>query len=193
MTGHNKRAIEDHFDTAYQLEAELYNHKNELLSIVQSVKPEDMDCFYVRQPKALGLGHAVLCAEQLVGTDAFAVLLADDLIVSSKPIMQQMTELYAEHGCSILAVQDVPWELTQNYGIVQGEARNDRLLRVNNLVEKPKPSMAPSNIAVVGRYILTSSIFDQIRSLPTSSYVGEIQLTDAIATLLKRGCIRLSL
>lgn len=187
VTGHNKRAIEDHFDTAYQLEAELYNHKkNELLSIVQSVKPEDMDCFYVRQPKALGLGHAVLCAEQLVGTDAFAVLLADDLIVSSKPIMQQMTELYAEHGCSILAVQDVPWELTQNYGIVQGEARNDRLLRVNNLVEKPKPSMAPSNIAVVGRYILTSSIFDQIRSLPTSSYVGEIQLTDAIATLLKK-------
>lgn len=184
VTGYNKRAIEDHFDTAYQLESELYNHKKyELLSVVQSIKPEDMDCFFIRQPKALGLGHAILCVENLIGNEAFAILLADDLIISSKPIMKQMAEVYAEHGCSILAVQDVSWELTQNYGIVQGLAHNDFLLRINDLVEKPK--VAASNTAVVGRYILTSTIFDKIRTLPTHNNSGEIQLTDAINLLLK--------
>lgn len=184
VTGRNKRAIEDHFDTAYELENELEaNGKEALLKLVHSIKPEDMDCFYVRQPKSLGLGHAVLCAEKLINEEPFAVLLADDLMVGVRPILKQMTDLFATHQCSILAVQEVPKAETQRYGIVKGTSDADRLLRVSDFVEKPKPEFAPSNLAVAGRYILTSSVFKHIRSLPKGAG-GEIQLTDGIAALL---------
>jgi len=184
VTGRNKRAIEDHFDTAYELESELEaNGKKALLDLVHSIKPDDMDCFYVRQPKSLGLGHAVLCAEKLINQEPFAVLLADDLMVGATPILRQMTELYAKHQCSILAVQEVPKEETQRYGIVKGTPYADRLLDVSDFVEKPKPEVAPSNLAVAGRYILSSAVFDNIRHQPKGAG-GEIQLTDAIAALI---------
>jgi UTP--glucose-1-phosphate uridylyltransferase len=186
VTGRNKRAIEDHFDTAYELESELEaNGKRALLDLVHSIKPDDMDCFYVRQPKSLGLGHAVLCAEKLINDEPFAVLLADDLMVGSESILKQMTDLYAQHHCSILAVQEVPREDTQRYGIVKGVEFGDRLLDVSEFVEKPKPEVAPSNLAVAGRYILTPAVFDHIRLQPKGAG-GEIQLTDGIAALIGR-------
>jgi UTP--glucose-1-phosphate uridylyltransferase len=184
VTGRNKRAIEDHFDTAYELEAELASSgKSELMALVHSIKPDDMDCVYVRQPRALGLGHAVLCAERLVRGEPFAVLLADDLMIGEPPIMQQMTELFAEHQCSILAVQEVPRNQTQRYGIVKGQPQGPDLLGISGLVEKPQPNVAPSNLAVAGRYVLTPAIFDLIRQQPRGAG-GEIQLTDGIAALL---------
>ncbi|WP_313950170.1 UTP--glucose-1-phosphate uridylyltransferase GalU [Accumulibacter sp.] len=184
VTGRNKRAIEDHFDTAYELEAELAaSGKDELMALVHSIKPDDMDCVYVRQPRALGLGHAVLCAERLVRGEPFAVLLADDLMIGEPPIMQQMTELFAEHQCSILAVQEVPKEQTHRYGIVRGKSLAPDLVDIDGLVEKPQPNVAPSNLAVAGRYVLTPAIFDLIRVQPRGAG-GEIQLTDGIAALL---------
>ena len=184
VTGRNKRAIEDHFDTAYELEAELtVAGKNELMALVHSIKPEDMDCVYVRQPRALGLGHAVLCAERLVHDEPFAVLLADDLMIGEPPIMQQMTELFAERQCSILAVQEVPRNQTNRYGIVKGKPLSSDLVNIDGLIEKPHPSVAPSNLAVAGRYVLTPAVFDQIREQPRGAG-GEIQLTDGIAALL---------
>jgi UTP--glucose-1-phosphate uridylyltransferase len=189
VTCHNKRAIEDHFDISYELEAQLsLLNKMELLSVVRAVKPADMECFYVRQPKALGLGDAVLCAETLVGHEPFALFLADDLIINKKPVMKQMIELYHEYGPSILAVQDVPLEQTSKYGIIVGDSLKDSLIKVTNLVEKPHPDLAPSTIAIVGRYILSPGIFEQIRSLPRTN-TGEIQLTDAIKGLLKKESI----
>ncbi|MER2515530.1 UTP--glucose-1-phosphate uridylyltransferase GalU [Candidatus Accumulibacter phosphatis] len=184
VTGRNKRAIEDHFDTAYELEAELASGgKDELMALVHSIKPDDMDCVYVRQPRALGLGHAVLCAERLVRGEPFAVLLADDLMIGDPPIMQQMIELFAEHQCSILAVQEVPRNQTQRYGIVKGQPQGPDLVGISGLVEKPQPNVAPSNLAVAGRYVLTPAIFDLIRQQPRGAG-GEIQLTDGIAALL---------
>jgi UTP--glucose-1-phosphate uridylyltransferase len=189
VTCHNKRAIEDHFDLAYQLESELLAHnKNEMLSIVQSVKPEDMECFFVRQPKTLGLGHAVLCAEKIVGNEAFAVLLADDLMIDKVPVLSQMTALYEQYGHSIIATEHVPLELTEQYGIIQGTPWENNLLKIENLVEKPLPHLAASNNAIVGRYILTEGIFEQIRALPKLER-QEIQLTDAINNLLKHETI----
>lgn len=189
VTCHNKRAIEDHFDFAYQLESELLaHHKDELLSIVHSVKPEDMECFFVRQPQTLGLGHAVLCAEKIVGDEAFAVILADDLMMSEVPVLQQMTHLYEQHGQSIIATEHVPPELTEQYGIIQGNPWEKNLLKVHNLVEKPPAHLAASNIAIVGRYILTVGIFEEIRALPKIGH-KEIQLTDAINNLLKKETI----
>ncbi|WP_434735865.1 UTP--glucose-1-phosphate uridylyltransferase GalU [Candidatus Accumulibacter meliphilus] len=184
VTGRNKRAIEDHFDTAYELEAELASGgKDELMALVRSIKPDDMDCVYVRQPRALGLGHAVLCAEGLVRGEPFAVLLADDLMIGEPPIMQQMIELFAEHQCSILAVQEVPRNQTHRYGIVKGQPQGPDLVGISGLVEKPQPNVAPSNLAVAGRYVLTPAIFDLIRQQPRGAG-GEIQLTDGIAALL---------
>ncbi|MBK7673558.1 MAG: UTP--glucose-1-phosphate uridylyltransferase GalU [Candidatus Accumulibacter sp.] len=184
VTGRNKRAIEDHFDTAYELEAELTAAgKNELMALVHSIKPDDMDCVYVRQPRALGLGHAVLCAERLVRGEPFAVLLADDLMIGEPPIMQQMTELFAERQCSILAVQEVPRNQTNRYGIVKGKPLSSDLVNIDGLIEKPHPSVAPSNLAVAGRYVLTPAVFDLIREQPRGAG-GEIQLTDGIAALL---------
>ena len=186
VTGRTKRSIEDHFDTAYELESELEAAgKRELLDLVRGIKPDDMQVVYVRQHRALGLGHAVLCARELVGNEAFAVLLADDLMVGEPSITAQMVRQYEEWRASILAVQDVPQEETRRYGIVSGSAINERLLDVNGIVEKPAPAEAPSTLAVAGRYILTPGIFDELANLQ-QGVGGEIQLTDAIASMLRR-------
>jgi UTP--glucose-1-phosphate uridylyltransferase len=184
VTGRNKRAIEDHFDTAYELETELEAaQKLDLLALVRSMNPSDMDFSYVRQPRSLGLGHAVLCAEHLVGNEPFAVLLADDLMVGTPPVLAQMAAQFSELQQSVLAVQEVPLAHTRRYGIVAGEALSDRLMKVSKMVEKPTPEAAPSRMAVAGRYILTPAVFKHIRSQPTG-VGGEIQLTDGIAGLM---------
>lgn len=189
VTCHNKRSIEDHFDFSYQLESELLAHnKNELLAIVHAVKPDDMECFFVRQPKALGLGHAVLCAEKIVGQEAFAVILADDLMIGDVPVLQQMTNLFEQHGHSIIATEHVPSELTEQYGIIESSPWEKNLLKIKNLVEKPLPHLAASNNAIVGRYILTNKIFAHIKALPKLER-KEIQLTDAINNLLKEEAV----
>ena len=184
VTGRNKRAIEDHFDTAYELETELEAaNKHALIALVRSIKPHDMSCVYVRQSKALGLGHAVLCAEPLVGNEAFAVLLADDLMIGQTPILQQMVQQYHQSPHTILAVQDVPLADTRRYGIVNVGGLQSDLSKVLGMVEKPSPETAPSTLAVAGRYILTPGIFDSVRRQPKGAG-GEIQLTDGIAGLL---------
>lgn len=184
VTGRHKRAIDDHFDMAYELERELEDAgKQALLDLVRSVKPDDMVCIAVRQARALGLGHAVLCAEPLVAGEPFAVLLADDLMVGEPPVMAQMTARFAELGSSIVAVQEVPHEHTKRYGIVAGEFLSDDLMDVRQFVEKPAPEVAPSNWGVAGRYVLTPEVFDQIRNQPRG-VGGEIQLTDGIAGLM---------
>ena len=187
VTGRNKRAIEDHFDTAFELEAELEaKNKTALLAIARSILPDDMALSYVRQPRMLGLGHAVLCAEHLVGDEPFAVLLADDLMTGERAVLAQMADVYNRTGASVLAVQEVPQDQTGRYGIVVGETVEDRLIKVSHMVEKPKPETAPSRMAAAGRYILTPGVFDQIRQ-QTSGAGGEIQLTDAIADEIAEG------
>ena len=187
VTGRNKRAIEDHFDTAFELETELEaNHKDELLALVRGLTPEDMDCSYIRQPRALGLGHAVLCAQPLVGNEAFAVLLADDLMCGrdgGPEVLTQMVDVFRKMGTSLLAVQEVPADHVRRYGIVAGQKAGDRLTKVDRMVEKPKPEDAPSRMGVAGRYILTPAVFDHIRNNPRGAG-GEIQLTDGIAKLM---------
>lgn len=186
VTGRTKRSVEDHFDTAYELENELENAgKTELLELARSIAPADMSCVYVRQPRALGLGHAVFCARDLIGAEPFAVLLADDLMVGQRPIMAQMVEQFKEWRTSILAVQDVPREHTRRYGIVSGDEVRNGLVNVQGIVEKPCPADALSTLAVAGRYILTSGIFAELERV-TSGVGGEIQLTDGIASLLRR-------
>ncbi len=185
VTGRHKRPIEDHFDMAFELEHELeLAGKHELLQLVQSIKPDDMECVFVRQPKSLGLGHAVLCGERLVRGEPFAVLLADDLMVGEPAVLAQMVAQFNALQASILAVQEVPAEHTKRYGIVAGVAAGERLVDVQQIVEKPAPEKAPSRLGVAGRYILTPAVFDQIRQQPRG--VGnEIQLTDGIAGLLR--------
>ena len=190
VTGRHKRAIEDHFDTAYELEAELEAaHKRDLLKLVHAIKPDDMDCVYVRQPRALGLGHAVLCAERLVGDEAFAVLLADDLMLGrdqaqgGPSVLQQMVQAYADNPGTILAVQDVPRSETRRYGVVDDKGVEAAVAEVFGMVEKPLPQNAPSTLAVAGRYVLTPGVFESIRRQPRGSG-GEIQLTDGIAALI---------
>ena len=189
VTGRHKRPIEDHFDMTFELEVALEQAgKQELLEVVRSVKPDDMECVYVRQAQALGLGHAVLCGQRLVGNEPFAVLLADDLMVGpagGQPVLKQMVEQFAEWRASILAVQEVPAEHTRRYGIVAGTAVNDHLVDVSRIVEKPAPEDAPSRLAVAGRYILTPGVFHEIANQPRG-VGGEIQLTDGIAGLLRR-------
>jgi UTP--glucose-1-phosphate uridylyltransferase len=186
VTGRTKRSVEDHFDTAYELETELeMAGKTTLLAVARSIAPDDMLCTYVRQPRALGLGHAVLCAKELVAGDPFAVLLADDLMVSERPIMQQMVAQFAHWHSSILAVQDVPREHAKRYGIVSGSAVAQGVIDVTGIVEKPDPKLAPTTLAVAGRYILTSGIFKELENIPRG-VGGEIQLTDGIAQLLHR-------
>jgi UTP--glucose-1-phosphate uridylyltransferase len=160
-------------------------NKQELLKVVRSVKPDDMECIYVRQPQALGLGHAVLCGQRLIGNQPFAVLLADDLMVGEPPVLAQMVEQYREWRASILAVQEVPAEHTRRYGIVDGTVVNDRVMDVNRIVEKPAPEDAPSRLGVAGRYILTPGVFHEIAT-QQRGVGGEIQLTDGIASLLRR-------
>ncbi len=187
VTGRNKRAIEDHFDTAYELESELEaTHKHELLALVRSLSPQDMDCSYVRQPRSLGLGHAVLCAQPLVGDEPFAVLLADDLMSGPQggdSVLAQMVEVFRRVPTSLLAVQEVPVDHVKRYGIVAGEPAGERLIKVNKMVEKPSPEAAPSRMGVAGRYILTPSVFAHIRNNARGAG-GEIQLTDGIAKLM---------
>ncbi len=189
VTGRSKRAIEDHFDTAYELEAELEAAgKKELLELVRSIQPSDMDCAFVRQPRSLGLGHAVLCAAHIVGEQPFAVLLADDLMVGpagGPPVLAQMVQAFESLGRSVLAVQEVPLDQVRRYGIVAGQAAGERLISIEHIVEKPAPDVAPSRMGVAGRYILTPRIFDEIRS-QTPGAGGEIQLTDAIARLMTK-------
>jgi UTP--glucose-1-phosphate uridylyltransferase len=189
VTGRHKRPIEDHFDMTFELEVALEQAgKQDLLEVVRSVKPDDMECIYVRQAQALGLGHAVLCGQRLVGNEPFAVLLADDLMIGEsggQPVLAQMVEQYAEWRASILAVQEVPAEQTRRYGIVAGTAVAERLVDVSQIVEKPAPEQAPSRLGVAGRYILTPGVFHEIASQPRG-VGGEIQLTDGIASLLRR-------
>ena len=187
VTGRSKRAIEDHFDMAYELEMELEAAgKQALLDIVRGVQPDDMQCVYVRQARALGLGHAVLCAEHLVGDEPFAVLLADDLM-RGKPggpgVLKQMAEVFARTQSSVLAVQDVPLEHVHRYGVVAGTDLGHGLVDIQQMVEKPKAEVAPSRTTVAGRYILTPAVFERIRA-GGRGVQGEIQLTDGIAGLL---------
>jgi UTP--glucose-1-phosphate uridylyltransferase len=187
VTGRSKRAIEDHFDTAYELEHELEaNGKNELLKLVRSIMPDDMVCSYVRQPRAMGLGHAVLCAEPLVGNEPFAVLLPDDLMCGpegGRNVLAQMVDVFQDFPTSLVAVQEVPLEHVKRYGIVAGEQVAERIMKVEKMVEKPNPDQAPSRMGVSGRYILTPAVFQEIRNNPRGAG-GEIQLTDGIAKLM---------
>lgn len=185
VTGRNKRSIEDHFDTAYELEKELaLANKQALLQLVQNVLPPHVSCIYVRQASAMGLGHAVLCAEPIVGDEPFAVILADDLIDSVPGALAQMLQTYNRTGHSILGVERVAPHSTSSYGIVEVRKRDDGFQQLFNIVEKPHPDVAPSNLAVVGRYVLSGRIFDKLRAVPPGAG-GEIQLTDGIAALLQ--------
>lgn len=188
ITGRNKRAIEDHFDKAYELEAELEAAgKQQLLELVREVIPKSVNCMYIRQPQALGLGHAVLCARPIVGDDPFAVLLADDFMQGepdSEGVMAQMTAQFEREQCSLLGVQDVPRENTRQYGIVSTEPFAERLENVKGIVEKPAPEKAPSTLAVVGRYVLTPRVFSCLEKLGKGAG-GEIQLTDGIEALMQ--------
>src|SRR5690554_1936494 len=192
ITGRTKRAIEDHFDKAYELETELEARgKKEMLDLVRNTVPSHVNCIYIRQAEALGLGHAVMCASHIIGEDeSFAVLLADDLLDNpgGKPVMQQMTEVYDYHRCSVLGTMEVPRENTNQYGIVSTEGENGQTMRVSGIIEKPNPADAPSTQAVVGRYILSPRIFDHLRSLKPGAG-GELQLTDAIATMLNKEAV----
>ncbi len=186
ITGRGKRAIADHFDVSYELEAELEKkQKYELLKEVQGILPEGINAVFIRQPMALGLGHAVYMAKSVVGDEPFAVLLADDLIDSEKPCLSQMVDVYKEYGGSVLGVQNVPKEQTSQYGIVEtkGEPITQGLTRISGIVEKPDPANAPSTLGVVGRYILSPRIFSCLEDTKEGAG-GEIQLTDAIASLL---------
>ncbi|HZG21567.1 MAG TPA: UTP--glucose-1-phosphate uridylyltransferase GalU [Herbaspirillum sp.] len=188
ITGRNKRAIEDHFDKAYELESELEAAgKKKLLEIVQNVVPKNVNCIFIRQSEPLGLGHAVLCARPVVGEEPFAVLLADDFMDTDdgvKPVLAQMTDIYAREGMSMLAVQEVPKSDTRQYGIVSATPYQPDLERINAIVEKPAPEEAPSTLAVVGRYVLNSRIFHYLENIPRGAG-GEIQLTDGIAKLMQ--------
>ena len=184
VTGRNKRAIEDHFDKAYELETELERkNKGVLLDMVRSVLPEGVRCMYVRQAEPLGLGHAVLCAQPIIGDEPFGVLLADDLIDAHPPAMCRMAEIFGETGASLLGVEEVPRSQTRSYGIVTVDKMQGDTARIHSIVEKPKPAQAPSNLGVIGRYVLTPRIFAMLADLAPGSG-GELQLTDAISALL---------
>lgn len=184
VTGRSKRSIEDHFDMAYELENELERRgKHEMLEFVRQLLPAGMKCVFIRQAEALGLGHAVLCAQPAIGNEPFAVLLADDLLDGEPAVMRQMVDVYDYYKCSVLGVQQVPREDTRSYGIVASTPLKDRLEAVHAMVEKPKPEEAPSTLAVVGRYVLTPRIFHHLAHLGKGAG-GEIQLTDGIAALM---------
>lgn len=185
VTSNAKHAIEDHFDKSYELEYELEKRgKAELLALVRGILPAGVTCIYVRQAEALGLGHAVLCAKHVIGDEPFAVILADDLIDGQESgCMSQMTALYEQHRCNILAVEQIPLADTRKYGIVRTSAFQARISQVDGIIEKPAPELAPSTLAVVGRYILQPRIFGLLETTRRGSG-GEIQLTDAIAELL---------
>ncbi|WP_426356318.1 UTP--glucose-1-phosphate uridylyltransferase GalU [Burkholderia sp. R-40] len=184
VTGRSKRAIEDHFDKSYEVEAELEARgKAKLLELVRSIKPSHVDCFYVRQPEALGLGHAVLCAEKLVADNPFAVILADDLLDGNPPVMKQMVDVFDHYHSSVIGVEEIPPSETKSYGIVDGKEWEESIVKMSAIVEKPAPEVAPSNLGVVGRYILKPRIFEHLRALKPGAG-GELQLTDAVQSLL---------
>ena len=184
VTGRSKRAIEDHFDKAFELETELEKKgKTEMLAVVRNILPRSVQCVYLRQAEALGLGHAVLCAREVVGDEPFAVLLADDLLDAQPVVFKQMTDAYEEHHASLLAVQEVPRAETASYGIVAARPLAGRVDQVSAIVEKPRPEDAPSNFAVVGRYVLSPRIFHHLET-GSPGAGGEIQLTDGIAALM---------
>jgi len=189
VTGRGKRAIEDHFDNSYELESQLKNtpqehYLNEIKEII-----EKANFTYVRQQKMLGLGHAILTGELLIGNEPFAVVLADDLCISgNKNLLMEMNEVYKKHQCSIIAIEEIPAEKTSSYGIISGElidGTKDTFL-VTDMVEKPEPKDAPSNLGIIGRYILTPEIFDILRDTKPDKK-GEIQITDALKTQAKNG------
>ena len=185
ITGRNKRSIEDHFDNASELEASLEaSGKRDMLEILKAILPSHVSCIFIRQPKALGLGHAVLCAKPVVGDAPFSVILADDLIDAKESAIKQMANVYAARQGSILGVEDVLPSETASYGIVDASPIESNLLKVNSIVEKPKPADAPSTLAVVGRYILTPKIFDCLEKVKPGKG-GEIQLTDGISDLMQ--------
>ena len=183
ITGRNKRAIEDHFDKAYELETELaLRNKADLLEAIQATTPPGINCIYIRQSEALGLGHAVLCGEPVVGDAPFAVILADDLIDAQVPVMRQMVEVAARMKASTIGVMEVAVDATDRYGIVETQATADRVGRITRIVEKPKAGTTRSTLAVIGRYVLSPRIFHHLRETPPGAG-GEIQLTDGIARL----------
>jgi UTP--glucose-1-phosphate uridylyltransferase len=185
VTGRSKRSIEDHFDRSFELEHELEaKHKSELLKLVRNIKPAHVNCVYVRQPEALGLGHAVNCAASLVGNEPFAVVLADDLLDHQPGVLKQLVGLYEHYRSSVVAVETIAPEQSRAYGVVAGTAAGERLTKMSQIVEKPAPENAPSNLGVVGRYVFTPSIFKHIDQLKPGAG-GEYQLTDAIQSLLK--------
>lgn len=184
ITGRGKRAIEDHFDTAFEVESELTSRgKLEMLAMVRDIVPRNVKCIYVRQSQALGLGHAVLCAQPVIGEHAFAVILADDLIDANVPVMKQMVDIYRDKRCALVGVQKISRAETGQYGIVKPGSRNGKLIAMEGIVEKPKPKVAPSTLGVVGRYILTPRVFHHLQRARAGAG-GEIQLTDGIAALL---------
>ncbi|MCR5775091.1 MAG: UTP--glucose-1-phosphate uridylyltransferase GalU [Lachnospiraceae bacterium] len=184
VNGRNKGSIEDHFDRSIELEIELEKkEKEEELEMVKSI-PEIANIYFIRQKKPLGLGHAVLSARRFIGDEPFAVLLGDDVVVSKKPALKQMIEAYNEYNNSIIGVQTVPHEVTYQYGIVNGKAVDDRVYKVKDLVEKPPIDKAPSDVAILGRYILTPNVFNYLENQERGAG-GEIQLTDALKRLAK--------
>lgn len=186
ITGRNKRAIEDHFDKAYELEAELEARgKKKILAVLHSILPKHISCVYIRQPEALGLGHAVLCARPVVGDEPFAVILADDLIDGAPSALKQMVDLYGHYNSSVVGVQRIAPEEASSYGVVKARSWDEGIHKMEGIVEKPSPADAPSNLGVVGRYILTPRIFELLTQVQAGAG-GEIQLTDAIAQLLTR-------
>ena len=184
ITGSAKRAIEDHFDTNQELEAELEAQgKQDLLDAVRGIVPSYASCIYIRQPAPLGLGHAVLCSQPVIGDEPFFIHLADDLIDGDVPCLKQMADVFESRGASVLGVENVEPDQTDKYGIVAVDPVDERLSRVKRIVEKPKPADAPSNLAVVGRYILTPAVYDKLAHIGRGAG-GEIQLTDGIAALM---------
>ena len=184
VTGRGKRAIEDHFDKSYEVEAELEARgRQDLLDLVRSIKPSHVDCFYVRQSESLGLGHAVLCAEKIIGDEPFAVILADDLIDGQPPVLAQMLNVFNHFHCSVVGVEKIQPEETRSYGVVDGRAWDEKVFRMSSIIEKPDPAFSPSHLGVVGRYIFMPSIFEHLRKQKPGAD-GEIQLSDAIQSLL---------
>lgn len=189
VTGRSKRSIEDHFDKSFELEHELEaKQKTELLKLVRNIKPAHVNCVYVRQPEALGLGHAVNCAASLVGNEPFAVVLADDLLDHQPGVLKQLVDKYQHYRSSVVAVETIAPAQSRSYGVVAGSAAGDRLTKMSQIVEKPAPENAPSNLGVVGRYVFTPSIFKHIDQLQPGAG-GEYQLTDAIQSLLQHEAV----
>ena len=184
ITGRGKRAIEDHFDKSYEIERELKARgKAELLECVQRIKPAHVECFFVRQPAPLGLGHAVLCAQKLVGDEPFAVLLADDLLDATTPVLTQMLERFDHYHCSMVAVEEIDRRDSRSYGVVKGRRWDDHVFRMTHIVEKPSPADAPSTLGVAGRYLLMPRIFEHLARLAPAPG-EELQLSDAIQSML---------